>query len=92
MLLVSISLAGPQASYEFGPKYATLLSASLYAGLFIGAIVMGFLADILGRRMVWQASIFLVSVFAIISASSPSWAALNVFVAFTGFFAGGNCT
>ncbi|KAH8896209.1 putative sugar transporter [Thozetella sp. PMI_491] len=90
MLLVSISLTGPQSSYEFGPKYATLLSASLYAGLLVGAAVLGLLADNFGRRMVWQMSIFLVSITAIVSAGAPNWAALNVFVAITGFFGGGN--
>jgi len=90
MLLVSISLVGPQASYEFGPDKPTLLSASLYAGLLLGAISIGLVADNLGRRNVWLASIFLVSAFTLIAASSPNWAALNVFVAFAGFFGGGN--
>ncbi|KAH6884854.1 putative sugar transporter [Thelonectria olida] len=90
MLLVSISLVTPQASMEFGPKYATLLSASLYAGLLLGAIVLGGLADNLGRRLVWQTSIFAVSIVSMIAAASPNWAALNAFIALLGFFGGGN--
>ena len=90
MLLVSISLVTPQAALEFGPKYATLLSASLYAGLLIGALTLGALADNVGRRLIWQVSIFAVSVVTLCAASSPNWAALNVWVALSGYFAGGN--
>lgn len=91
MLLVSISLVTPQSAMEFGPTYPTLLSASLYAGLLIGAILLGSIADNLGRRLVWQVSIFGIAVVAMITAASPNWAALNIFVAITGFFGGGNC-
>ncbi|KLO95346.1 related to synaptic vesicle transporter SV2 (major facilitator superfamily) [Fusarium fujikuroi] len=90
MVLVSISLVTPQAAMEFGPRYATLLSASSYAGLLIGALFLGTLADNFGRRLVWQASIFGCSIMTTIAASSPNWAALNVFISLIGLFAGGN--
>ncbi|KAJ5098123.1 sugar transporter, partial [Penicillium argentinense] len=90
MLLVSISLTTPQSALEFGPKYQTLLSASLYAGLFAGALLLGGLADIVGRRLVWHGTIFGVSIFGLIAAASPNWAALNVFQAILGFLGGGN--
>lgn len=91
MLLVSISLVMPQATKEFSPKYGTLLSASQYAGLGLGAIAFGILADITGRRLAWQISIFGVSIFTAVGAASPNWAALNVFVALAAVFGGGNC-
>ncbi|KAB8245074.1 major facilitator superfamily domain-containing protein [Aspergillus flavus] len=91
MLLVSISLVMPQASKEFGPRYGTLLSATQYAGLGVGAVVYGLIADLTGRRLAWQTSIFGVSVFTAICAASPNWAALNVFVVLSAFFGGGNC-
>ncbi|KAE8319427.1 major facilitator superfamily domain-containing protein [Aspergillus transmontanensis] len=90
MLLVSISLVMPQASKEFGPRYGTLLSATQYAGLGVGAVVYGLMADFTGRRLAWQTSIFGVSVFTAICAASPNWAALNVFVVLSAFFGGGN--
>ena len=90
MLLVSISLVTPQASMEFSPKYATLLPASQYAGLLVGAIVLGTLADNFGRRVIWQVSIFGVSIVTLLAASSPNWATLNWWVALTSLFAGGN--
>ncbi|KAE8361094.1 major facilitator superfamily domain-containing protein [Aspergillus caelatus] len=90
MLLVSISLVMPQASKEFGPRYATLLSATQYAGLGAGAVIFGLIADFTGRRLAWQTSIFGVSVFTAICAASPNWAALNIFVVLAAFFGGGN--
>ncbi|VUC33006.1 unnamed protein product [Clonostachys rosea] len=90
MILVCISLLTPQAAMEFGPQYPTLLSASNYAGLFVGAIILGGFADNLGRRMIWQLSIFAVSVAALLVAAMPNWAGLNVMLALLGFFGGGN--
>lgn len=90
MILVSISLVTPQSAMEFGPRYATLLSASLYSGMLFGAVVLGGLADNIGRRLVWQASIFGCSIVTIVAASSPNWTALNVFIVLIGIFAGGN--
>lgn len=91
MLLCSIALVMPQASKEFAPKYATLLSAVQYAGLGLGAIAFGLLADLAGRQLAWQVSIFGVSIFTAVGAASPTWAALNAFVAIAAFFGGGNC-
>ncbi|KAL4906962.1 hypothetical protein BDW74DRAFT_167020 [Aspergillus multicolor] len=90
MLLISISIIMPNAAKEFGPKYQTLLSTSLYAGLFVGAVACGFIADIVGRKIVWQLSIFGVSIVTLLAASSPNWAAINVWTALCGLFGGGN--
>ncbi|KAL2816972.1 major facilitator superfamily domain-containing protein [Aspergillus granulosus] len=90
MLLISITIIMPNAAKEFAPKYQTLLSASMYAGLFVGAVFCGLLADLLGRKMVWQLSIFGVSIVTMLAASSPNWAAVNVWTALCGLLAGGN--
>ncbi|KAL4805427.1 major facilitator superfamily domain-containing protein [Aspergillus unguis] len=90
ILLISISIIMPNAAKEFGPKYQVLLTASLYAGLFVGVITCGVLADLLGRKLVWQLSIFGVSIVTLLAASSPNWAALNVWTSLCGLLAGGN--
>ncbi|KAK1659953.1 major facilitator superfamily domain-containing protein [Colletotrichum godetiae] len=90
MLLVSISLVGPQLTPEFAPTYPILLPASNYAGLLVGAIAMGLLADNIGRRLVWQLSIFGISISTMVAASAPNCAAINAWVALCGFFGGGN--
>lgn len=91
MLLVTIAFVSPQASMEFGPKYATLLPAAEYSGLLVGATVLGLAADNVGRRAIWQISIFGASIITLIAASSTNWASLNWWIAFASFFAGGNC-
>ncbi|KAL2883197.1 hypothetical protein SGCOL_001387 [Colletotrichum sp. CLE4] len=90
MLLVSISLVGPQLTPEFAPTYPILLPASNYAGLLVGAIAMGLLADNIGRRLVWQLSIFGIFISTMLAASAPNCAAINAWVALCGFFGGGN--
>ncbi|KAH8702349.1 major facilitator superfamily domain-containing protein [Talaromyces proteolyticus] len=90
MLLVSISIITPNTAKEFGPAHATLLSASLYAGLLVGAILYGVAADYMGRKLVWQLSIYGVSVITMLSASATSWTAVNVWMTLNGLFAGGN--
>lgn len=92
ILLISISLVGPQLIPEFAPRHPTLLPAASYAGLLVGAVVMGLLADNVGRRAVWQLSIFGISVCTMLAASAASWAAINSWVAVSGFFGGGNRT
>ncbi|KAL4748347.1 hypothetical protein BDW72DRAFT_214851 [Aspergillus terricola var. indicus] len=91
MLLISITIIMPNAAKEFGPQYQALLSASLYAGLFVGAVACRLLADILGRKIVWQLSIFGVSIVTLLAASSPNWRAVNVWTTLCGLFGGGNC-
>jgi hypothetical protein len=59
--------------------------------LFVGAIACGLLTDILGRKTVWQLSIFGVSIATLLLASSPNWKAVNVWTALCGLFGGGNC-
>jgi MFS family permease len=81
----------PQASKEFSPQYATLLSAAQYAGLAVGAVFFGFVSDLIGRRLTWQVSIFGVSIFTAAGAGSSTWATLNVFIGIAAFFGGGNC-
>lgn len=90
MLFVSISILAPTTAKEFGPAHSTLLSAPLYVGLLMGAIAYGALADKVGRRLIWQISIYGVSIVNIFSASATSWTAMNVWMALSGLFGGGN--
>ncbi|CBF84020.1 uncharacterized protein ANIA_11365 [Aspergillus nidulans FGSC A4] len=80
----------PNAAKEFNSQYQTLLSGSLYAGFLVGANACGLLADILGRKTVWQLSIFGVSTVTLLAASFPNWKAVNVWTVLCGLFGGGN--
>lgn len=63
---------------------------ALYAGLQIGALFWGFSADMIGRRIAFNTTLFIASIATIIAGAAPTWASLGVFVSFIGFGAGGN--
>ncbi|EXA30562.1 hypothetical protein FOVG_18087 [Fusarium oxysporum f. sp. pisi HDV247] len=58
--------------------------------MLFGALFLGTLADNIGRRLVWQLSIFGCSIVTTIAACSPNWTALNIFIVLIGLFSGGN--
>ncbi|KAI1045296.1 hypothetical protein LB505_013937 [Fusarium chuoi] len=63
---------------------------ALYAGLQMGALFWGFGADIIGRRIAFNTTLFIAAIATIVAGAGPSWVAFCVFVAFLGFGAGGN--
>lgn len=67
-----------------------MASVAQYAGLLLGAVLSGLFADIFGRSLVWQVSLFGVAIWTTICAASPNFPALAVFIGIMGFFAGGN--
>lgn len=91
MLPVAVSLALPQVTKQWEIKYPELIILALYAGSLVGALICGLTVDFLGRKLVWQTSLLIVTIFTLVSASSPNFAALCVFVGFQGLAAGGNC-
>ncbi|KAJ5976443.1 MFS transporter [Penicillium waksmanii] len=79
-----------QAVIEFQPSYAKGLTIALYMGMLVGALFWGFTADIIGRRIAFNISLFICSVFTIVAGASPSWESLGFFIALAAFGAGGN--
>ncbi|KAM0414683.1 hypothetical protein ACHAPT_013486, partial [Fusarium lateritium] len=67
-----------------------MIIAALYAGSLMGAVNCGFGVDIIGRKLVWQFTLLFVTIFTLISAGSPNFAALCVFIGLQGIGAGGN--
>jgi MFS family permease len=55
-----------------------------------GAIVVGFSADIIGRKYAFNISLLVCSVSCILAGAMPNWASLGVFVALLGAGGGGN--
>ncbi|KAL4895475.1 major facilitator superfamily domain-containing protein [Aspergillus ambiguus] len=90
---LQVSLQGiiaTQAAYEFLPSYPKGLTIALYTGMLVGALFWGISADIIGRRIAFNISLFLCSVFTIVAGASPTWEALGLFIAVSAFGAGGN--
>ncbi|WVN90196.1 uncharacterized protein L203_105432 [Cryptococcus depauperatus CBS 7841] len=75
---------------EFHPNRPPLLTLAQNIGLLAGAIFWGFGCDIFGRRWGFNLTLGVTSVFGMIAASSPNFAAIGVFAALWSFGVGGN--
>ena len=84
------SLILPAVASEFKPSKPPLLSLSQNIGLLAGAIFWGFGCDIFGRRWAFNLTIGVTSVFGLIAAGSPNFAAIGVFAALWSVGVGGN--
>lgn len=58
--------------------------------MLVGALFWGLGADIIGRRIAFNISLFICSVFAIVAGASPNWIVLGLFTCLAAFGAGGN--
>ncbi|KAI9844328.1 MAG: hypothetical protein M1837_005632 [Sclerophora amabilis] len=84
------SLILPPVTNEFAPSKPPLLSLSQNIGLLVGAMFWGFGCDIFGRRWAFNLTLGITSVFGLISAGSPNFAAIGVFAALWSVGVGGN--
>lgn len=89
ILLIQSIIAG-QAALEFSPSYANGLTIAAYVGMLVGALFWGLTADIMGRKIAFNVSLLICSVFAIVAGASPNWEVLGLFVCLSAFGAGGN--
>lgn len=84
------SLILKPVSLEFKPSRPPLLTLAQNIGLLFGAIFWGFGCDIFGRRLAFNLTIGITSVFGLIAAASPNFAAIGAFDALWSFGVGGN--
>ncbi|MPY65913.1 MFS transporter [Deinococcus sp. SDU3-2] len=91
VLLMGFALPGISAAFglERGSADATLLLTATFAGMFVGALFWGWLADRIGRRAVFLTTVALGVVFGLAGAFAPSVAWLLVARFLTGFAIGG---
>ncbi|KAL6245884.1 hypothetical protein RBB50_007037 [Rhinocladiella similis] len=75
---------------EFGPSRPPLLTLAQNIGLLAGAMFWGFGCDIFGRRWGFNLTLGITSVFGLIAASAPNFAAIGCFDALWSFGVGGN--
>ncbi|CAG7560101.1 unnamed protein product [Fusarium equiseti] len=87
-----VSLCLPSLSGEFGVDEKTVryTTSALFIGLSIGSFFWGIGSDFLGRRIAFNTTLLITSVFGIMSAYAQSWGSVCFFFAALGFGVGGN--
>ncbi|KAI2625864.1 MFS general substrate transporter [Hypoxylon sp. NC1633] len=87
-----VSLVLPSLSEEFGvsEKQVRYTTSSLFAGLCVGSFVWGLGADIIGRRIAFNVTLLITSIFGIWAAYASSWPSVCVLFACMGTGVGGN--
>lgn len=78
--------------YEFHKtdRQTPLITLAQNIGLFVGAFFWGFGCDIFGRKWAFSLTLGITSIFGLICAGSPNFAAVGVFDALWSFGVGGN--
>ncbi|KAF2856518.1 membrane transporter [Plenodomus tracheiphilus IPT5] len=89
ILLIQSVIAG-QAALEFNPSFQNGLTIAAYVGMLVGALFWGLSADIIGRKIAFNSSLIICSIFAIVAGASPNWEVLGLFVCLSSFGGGGN--
>ena len=87
---VVTSLILPVIVLEFKPTHGPFLTLAQNIGLLFGAMFWGFGCDIFGRRIAFNMTLGVTSVFGLIAAGSPNFAAIGVFDALWSVGVGGN--
>ncbi|KAI0455872.1 sugar transporter [Xylaria acuta] len=87
-----VSLTLPSLSQEFGvtEKQVRYTTSSLYLGLSIGSALWGLGADIMGRRIAFNLTLLITSIFGTLAAYSPNWPAVCFLFGLMGTGVGGN--
>ncbi|KAI1421100.1 sugar transporter [Xylaria sp. FL1777] len=87
-----VSLTLPSLSGEFGvtEKQVRYTTSSLYIGLSIGSALWGLGADIMGRRIAFNLTLLITSIFGTLAAFAPNWPAVCFLFALMGTGVGGN--
>src|SRR5690242_18879691 len=58
--------------------------------MLVGALFWGIGADVIGRKITFNVSLIICSIFATVAGASPNWEVLGLFVCLSSFGAGGN--
>ena len=75
LLVVCQSIAQPAVTQEYGSPTAKIAGIALASqvGLLIGAAFWGFSADIVGRRIAFNTSLFVCALFVVIAGGMPNY-------------------
>ncbi|KAL4792451.1 major facilitator superfamily domain-containing protein [Aspergillus venezuelensis] len=92
LLVVCQSIAQPAVTQEFGNPSAKIAGVALASqiGLLVGAAVWGFSADVIGRKLAFNSSLFICATFVLIAGGMPNHISFCAMVAIYSAGAGGN--
>ncbi|RDA86449.1 hypothetical protein CP532_3617 [Ophiocordyceps camponoti-leonardi (nom. inval.)] len=91
MILNFQSIVSEQAYRELGHDgYRNALTIAVYCGMLSGAIFWGSFADIIGRKIAFNLTLFMCAACCAIAGAMPNWPSLGLFIALLGFGGGGN--
>jgi putative MFS transporter len=76
VLLIGFLVAPITREFSLAPAQVGLVASAGFVGMFLGAAISGRLADRYGRRLIFQATLILFSVGAILSALAPTFETL----------------
>ncbi|KAI5123860.1 hypothetical protein M0805_005677 [Coniferiporia weirii] len=88
--LQAVAVILPQVEEDFNPSRVEYATLSLYVGLIFGAMAWGCLADVIGRKLSWQITLFIAGTFGLAAGGAPNFVALCALIACMGFGVGGN--
>ncbi|KAJ3994421.1 MFS general substrate transporter [Lentinula boryana] len=88
--LQGVAIILPQIELELKPVRVEYATMALYAGLILGASTWGVLADLIGRRLSFNITLFIAGVFGIAAGGANSFTSLAALIACLGFGVGGN--
>jgi putative MFS transporter len=89
VMLISFALPAMGAEWSLGAAQKGALATAIFVGMFVGALFWGRLADRLGRKGAFIATIAIDSIFGLASAFAPSFPVFLGLRALTGFGVGG---
>ncbi|KAL4882093.1 major facilitator superfamily domain-containing protein [Aspergillus karnatakaensis] len=92
LLVVCQSIAQPAVTQEFGNPSKKVAGVALASqvGLLAGAAIWGFSADVIGRKLAFNSSLFLCAAFVLIAGGMPNYISFAAMVSIYSAGAGGN--
>src|ERR1700712_5052953 len=87
---VALTLPSLQAEFGVAETQVRYTTCALFIGLCLGASFWGIGSDIMGRRLAFNATLFLAGVFGIAAGAAPTWVGTCALFASLGVGVGGN--
>ncbi|KAG2075400.1 MFS general substrate transporter [Suillus decipiens] len=88
--LQGLAIVLPQVQQELNPVRVEYAVLAEFAGLIVGATTWGIMADLIGRRLSFNITLFLAGLFGLAAGGAPNFVTFSSLIACMGFGIGGN--